>query len=40
MNKTVALVIFIIAASTIFPMIGYILDRKHRKKMMGNSKKK
>ncbi len=34
MNQTVVTIIFIMAASTLFPMVGYFLDRRHRKKMM------
>lgn len=41
MNNTVLLVIFIIVASTVFPLAGYILDRRHFKKMMrGTTDKK
>lgn len=40
MNDTVVFIIFIMAASTVFPMIGYMLDRRHRKKMMKGGDKK
>ncbi len=32
MNSKVALVIFIVIASTLFPLAGYFLDWKHHKK--------
>lgn len=38
MNDTIVFIIFIMTASTIFPMVGYMLDRRHRKKMMGGKK--
>ena len=41
MNDTISLVIFIIVASTVFPLVGYALDRRHFKKMMrGTTDKK
>jgi hypothetical protein len=40
MNETVKIIIFIIVASTLFPLVGFYLDFRYKKKLFGKDKKK